>query len=115
MFLGTSSLNSSYHSGHHHDHSLSFNNSSVHSNPVHSISCPPSSVAVPANNGFYTTESASMLSNLFPALPTLTTLSSPHDMFRHSEFLRGNMSYPQDPTRQQHNHNNRYLQRTDAV
>lgn len=113
MMSGTSALNSSD-SGHH-GHNLSHSNNPSHNNPVHSISYPPSSITAPSN-GLYSTESASMLSSLFPPIPTLTTLSSPHDMFRHSEFFRANMAYSQDPSRQQHYPNpNRQLQRMDAT
>ncbi|XP_043278090.1 uncharacterized protein [Venturia canescens] len=40
----------------------------------------------PSNNGIYSSDSASMLSCLLPNLPPL---SSPHDIFRHGEMLRG--------------------------
>lgn len=106
MLSGTSAFSSSDHM-HHHDHS--FNNNPSHSNPV-------PTPASGSGSGLYSTDSPSMLSNLFPAIPALATLSSPHEMFRHSEFFRTNMAYQQDPSRQQqHTTSSRYLQRTDAT
>lgn len=61
----------------------------------------------PSNNGIYSSDSgASMLSCLLPNLPTL---SSPHDVFRHGEMLRGMVYH--DTSR----HHARDMQRTDVT
>ncbi|XP_011501008.1 PREDICTED: uncharacterized protein LOC105364705 isoform X2 [Ceratosolen solmsi marchali] len=112
MLSGSSALGSNDHGHHHgHVHTHSHNNNPAHLIP--SVSCPPSSSMAPPNNGIYSSDSASMLSCLLPTLPSLPTLSSQHDMFRHTEFLRANMGYSQDPSRQQHT--SRHLQRTDVT
>ncbi|XP_014210165.1 uncharacterized protein LOC106640596 isoform X2 [Copidosoma floridanum] len=107
---------SSHHLHHHHAHAHGHGgHHTPNTNPAHTIPAvthPPSSIA-PPNNGIYSAEGASMLSTLFPSLPTLPTLSSPHDVFRHSEFLRANMGYSPEAARQQHA--NRHLQRADVT
>ncbi|XP_014222906.1 transcription factor Ken 2-like isoform X2 [Trichogramma pretiosum] len=92
----------SHHHSHHNPNSLTATN------------CPPVSSIPPTmpNNSIYSaSDSATMLSSLFPTLPSLPTLSNPHDVFRHSEFLRANMGYPQ----QQQPPPGRHLQRTDVT
>jgi hypothetical protein len=111
ILSGSSALGSNDH-GHHHGHSHTHGHNSNPAHSIPSVSCPPTSMA-PPNNGIYSSDSASMLSCLLPTLPSLPTLSSPHDMFRHTEFLRANMGYSQDPSRQQHA--SRHLQRTDVT
>ncbi|XP_015119628.1 transcription factor GAGA isoform X1 [Diachasma alloeum] len=68
-------------------------------------------IASSLNNGIYPTDSsASMLSCLLPNLPSLSSLSSSHDVFRHSEILRAGIAY-HDSTRQ----HARQFQRTDVT
>ncbi|KAK0181286.1 hypothetical protein PV327_003579 [Microctonus hyperodae] len=70
-----------------------------------------SSLSIPPNNGIYSSDTgASMLSCLLPNLPSLPTLSTPHDVFRHGEMLRAGIAY-HDSTRQ----HVRHMQRTDVT
>ena len=97
---------------HHHVHQIQ----PAHHNPtpMPSSTCPPATPMPPtmSNNGIYSaSDSASMLSCLLPTLPSIPSLSNPHDMFRHSEFFRANMGYPQ----QQQPPPGRHLQRTDVT
>uniref|UniRef100_A0A6V7KLT6 Uncharacterized protein n=1 Tax=Bracon brevicornis TaxID=1563983 RepID=A0A6V7KLT6_9HYME len=73
---------------------------------------PPPPIPNPLNNGLYPPDShhgTSMLSCLLPNLPTLTPLTSSHDVFRHSEILRANIAYHDS---RQHA---RHYQRTDVT
>ncbi|KAK0079924.1 hypothetical protein PV325_000634 [Microctonus aethiopoides] len=70
-----------------------------------------SSLSIPPNNGIYSSDNgASMLSCLLPNLPSLPTLSTPHDVFRHGEMLRAGIVY-HDSTRQ----HVRHMQRTNVT
>ncbi|XP_063982661.1 protein bric-a-brac 1-like isoform X3 [Diachasmimorpha longicaudata] len=72
-----------------------------------------SSTIIPSslNNSIYPTDSStSMLSCLLSSLPSLPSLSTSHDVFRHSEILRAGMAY-HDSTRQ----HARQFQGTDVL
>ncbi|XP_012256256.2 protein tramtrack, alpha isoform isoform X2 [Athalia rosae] len=77
-------------------------------------SVPVSSCATPMgppNNGIYSSDgTASMLSCLLPPLPSLPSLSSPHDVFRHGDILRAGVTY-YDTSRQQ----SRHIHRADVT
>ncbi|XP_076388063.1 uncharacterized protein LOC100879463 isoform X4 [Megachile rotundata] len=60
-----------------------------------------------ATNGIYSSDgNSNMLSCLLPSLPTLPSLSSPHDVFRHSEMLRADIAY-HDSSRHHHKQTHR--------
>nr|XP_012147129.1 PREDICTED: uncharacterized protein LOC105661736 [Megachile rotundata] len=60
-----------------------------------------------ATNGIYSSDgNSNMLSCLLPSLPTLPSLSSPRDVFRHSEMLRADIAY-HDSSRHHHKQTHR--------